>query len=103
MTPWRTISHIEQILEPPNDLDEKEVENLARWMRTVLVTTQVSPNIVLLALIMIYRLKGWNPQVLGKKGSEYRIAAIALMLANKCKLLGTELHWALMFAHSLRR
>ena len=65
-----------------------------KWVTTVLSTTQVSQNVVLLALMFIYRLKKFNSAVKGKSGSEFRLLTIALMLGNKCEwhssiLLGT--------------
>lgn len=49
----------------------------------MLSTTQVTQNVILLALLFIYRLKKLNPQVKGKPGSEYRLLTVALMLGNK--------------------
>ncbi|KAH8704092.1 hypothetical protein BGW36DRAFT_355471 [Talaromyces proteolyticus] len=54
-----------------------------KWVTTVLSTTQVSQNVILLALLFIYRLKKSNPGVRGKKGSEFRLMTIALMMGNK--------------------
>ncbi|KAF3903444.1 hypothetical protein ABW20_dc0103097 [Dactylellina cionopaga] len=54
-----------------------------KWVATILSTTQVSPNVILLALLFIYRLKKLNPSVKGKAGSEYRLLTVALMLGNK--------------------
>lgn len=56
-----------------------------KWVTTILTTTQVTQNVILLALLFIHRLKNFNPGVSGKKGSEYRLLTIALMLGNKCK------------------
>ena len=56
-----------------------------KWVTTILSTTQVTQNVILLALLFVYRLKKFNPSVSGKKGSEYRLFTIALMLGNKCK------------------
>lgn len=55
-----------------------------KWVTTILSTTQVSQNVILLALLFIYRLKGLNPTVKGKPGSEFRLLTVALMLGNKC-------------------
>lgn len=55
-----------------------------KWVTNILSTTQVSQNVILLALLFIYRLKKFNHRVRGKKGSEYRLMTIALMLGNKC-------------------
>ena len=57
-----------------------------KWVTTILSTTQVTQNVILLALLFIHRLKKFNPGVSGKKGSEYRLLTIALMLGNKCKV-----------------
>ncbi|KAI9733186.1 MAG: hypothetical protein M1818_007304 [Claussenomyces sp. TS43310] len=54
-----------------------------KWVVTILSTTQVTPNVILLALLFIYRLKTLNPTVKGRAGSEYRLLTVALMLANK--------------------
>ncbi|KAL3494726.1 hypothetical protein BJX62DRAFT_26743 [Aspergillus germanicus] len=54
-----------------------------KWVSSILSTTQVSQNVILLALLFVYRLKKFNPGVRGKKGSEYRLMTIALMLGNK--------------------
>jgi Cyclin len=54
-----------------------------KWVTTILSTTQVTQNVILLALLFIHRLKKFNPSVSGKKGSEYRLLTIALMLGNK--------------------
>jgi hypothetical protein len=43
----------------------------------------VAQNVVLLALLFVYRLKKLNPAVKGKPGSEYRLLTVALMLGNK--------------------
>ncbi|KAK2734933.1 hypothetical protein FQN55_002329 [Onygenales sp. PD_40] len=54
-----------------------------KWVTTILSTTQVSQNVILLALLFIYRLKKFNPAVRGKRGSEFRLMTIALMMGNK--------------------
>ena len=56
-----------------------------KWMVTILSNTQVSQEVILLALMFIYRLKTRNPAVKGKEGSEYRLLTVAIMLGNKCK------------------
>lgn len=53
----------------------------------MLSTTQVTQNVILLALLFIYRLKRLNPGVKGKVGSEFRLLTVALMLGNKCGYL----------------
>ena len=57
-----------------------------KWVTTILSMTQVSQNVILLALMFIYRLKRLNPGVKGKIGSEFRLLTVALMLGNKCEL-----------------
>lgn len=54
-----------------------------KWVTTVLSTTQVGKNVILLALMFIHRLKKFNRSVSGKRGSEFRLLTIALMLGNK--------------------
>ncbi|RAL68419.1 hypothetical protein DID88_007150 [Monilinia fructigena] len=54
-----------------------------KWVVTILMTTQVSQNVTLLALLFIYRLKSNNKAVKGRSGSEYRLLTVALMLGNK--------------------
>jgi hypothetical protein len=56
-----------------------------KWVVTILSTTQVTQNVILLALLFIYRLKTLNPAVKGRSGSEYRLLTVALMLGNKCR------------------
>ncbi|KAI2609188.1 hypothetical protein GGR54DRAFT_387915 [Hypoxylon sp. NC1633] len=53
------------------------------WVNKVLSTTQVTQNVILLALLFVYRLKRVNPEVNGRPGSEYRLLTVALMLGNK--------------------
>ena len=55
-----------------------------KWVTTIISTTQIGKNVILLALLFIHRLKKFNPGVSGKKGSEFRLLTIALMLGNKC-------------------
>lgn len=58
-------------------------EAFRKWVNTVLSTTQVTQNVILLALMFVYRLKMTNPSVRGRPGSEYRLLTVALMLGNK--------------------
>jgi len=58
-----------------------------KWVTTILSTTQVTQNVIILALLFIYRLKTQNTTVKGKLGSEYRLLTVALMLGNKCKTI----------------
>lgn len=62
-----------------------------KWVTTILTTTQVAPNVILLALLFIYRLKNSNPKVKGRPGSEYRLLTVALMLGNKCMFVPLSL------------
>ncbi|KAF2140542.1 uncharacterized protein K452DRAFT_299289 [Aplosporella prunicola CBS 121167] len=63
--------------------DAQPTTGFRKWVATILSTTQVTQNVVLLALLFIYRLKTINPAVKGKPGSEYRLLTVALMLGNK--------------------
>ncbi|KAI0127702.1 cyclin [Xylariales sp. AK1849] len=54
-----------------------------KWVNSILSTTQVTQNVILLALLFVYRLKSSNPKVNGSPGSEYRLLTVALMLGNK--------------------
>jgi hypothetical protein len=56
-----------------------------KWVTTILMTTQVTQNVIILALLFIYRLKNINPTVKGRPGSEFRLLTVALMLGNKCR------------------
>ncbi|KAI1945376.1 hypothetical protein LOZ39_006870 [Ophidiomyces ophidiicola] len=68
---------------PPLDPECIPSIGFTKWMTTILSTTQVSRNVVLLALMFIYRLKKFNQSVRGKRGSEFRLMTIALMMGNK--------------------
>lgn len=61
--------------------------NYKKWVNSILTTTQVTQNVILLALLFVYRLKSRNAKVNGSQGSEYRLLTVALMLGNKCKLI----------------
>lgn len=63
----------------------KPHESFRKWVYSVLSTTQVTQNVILLALLFIYRLKMSTPQIKGRSGSEYRLLTVALMLGNKCE------------------
>ncbi|KAJ2905905.1 cyclin [Zalerion maritima] len=54
-----------------------------KWVNSIISTTQVSQNVVLLALLFIHRLKHATRTVLPQPGSEYRLLTVALMLGNK--------------------
>ncbi|KAI5807093.1 hypothetical protein EDC01DRAFT_609031 [Geopyxis carbonaria] len=68
---------------PIFSVDATPTSGFRKWVTTILATTQVSQNVVLLALLFVYRLKKLNPQVQGKPGSEFRLFTVALMLGNK--------------------
>ncbi|KAJ6261989.1 hypothetical protein Dda_2790 [Drechslerella dactyloides] len=72
-------------ITPPRALRPDSIPSMSfkKWVTTILSTTQVSANVILLALLFIYRLKQSNPSVKGKAGSEYRLLTVALMLGNK--------------------
>lgn len=55
----------------------------SNWINQILAVTQVSPNVVILALLFVHRLKKKYPDVQGKPGSEFRLFTVALMLGNK--------------------
>lgn len=50
--------------------------------------TQVSENVIFLALGLIYRLKSPNWKIGGQNVSEFVVMSVALMLSNKCELYG---------------
>ncbi|KAH8700922.1 hypothetical protein BGW36DRAFT_447798 [Talaromyces proteolyticus] len=54
-----------------------------KWVEMILFTTQISHNVIILALLFIYRLKQTNPKVIGKRGSEFRLLTTALLMGNK--------------------
>lgn len=70
----------------PLPVDAIPSTGFLKWVTTILSMTQVSQNVILLALMFIHRLKKYNPGVKGKVGSEYRLLTVALMLGNKCEL-----------------
>ncbi|KAI9672445.1 MAG: hypothetical protein M1829_004524 [Trizodia sp. TS-e1964] len=72
-------------LKPSNPLVAEAIPSMGfrKWVTTILSTTQVTQNVILLALLFIYRLKNLNPAVKGKSGSEFRLLTVALMLGNK--------------------
>ncbi|KAK3071295.1 hypothetical protein LTR53_008888 [Teratosphaeriaceae sp. CCFEE 6253] len=83
-----TLQAVEQsstALSPSRRLaaDAKPNTGFRKWVTTILSTTLVAQNVVILALLFIYRLKKLNPTVRGKPGSEYRLLTVALMLGNK--------------------
>ena len=71
-----------------------------KWVATLLSTTQVTQNVIILALYFIWKLKSFNPTVKGRPGSEYRLLTVALMLGNKCEffVLKFRFRLALMFS-----
>lgn len=52
-------------------------------MQKLLQTTQVSQSVIVLSLHYVYRLKEENHFTNGQPGSEFRVAVVALMMANK--------------------
>ena len=52
-------------------------------MQKLLETTEVSQSVIVLSLHYIYRLKERNESSVGKPGSEFRVAVVALMMANE--------------------
>jgi hypothetical protein len=58
-------------------------EGFRKWLTSLLQTTQVTQNVIILALLFIYRLKRINPGVVANPGSEFRLMTVALMLGNK--------------------
>lgn len=54
-----------------------------QFMQKLLETTQVSQSVIVLSLHYIYRLKERNDLTVGMPGSEFRVAVVALMMANK--------------------
>ena len=53
------------------------------FMQKLLKTTEVSQSVIVLSLHCIYRLKERNEFSVGKPGSEFRVAVVALMMANE--------------------
>lgn len=97
-----TIKAAEQIKQrspndpiPPLSLYTEPCPAYKQWVNKILSTTQVTQNVILLALLFVYRLKKVNPKVNGSPGSEYRLLTVALMLGNKCKC-----HVPLFIAHA---
>ncbi|KAI0805332.1 hypothetical protein GGR55DRAFT_656386 [Xylaria sp. FL0064] len=68
---------------PPLSRHTEPCQAYKKWVHSILSTTQVTQNVVLLALLFVYRLKKTNPRVHGNPGSEYRLLTVALMLGNK--------------------
>jgi hypothetical protein len=60
------------------------IDTFKKWVHGILTTTQVTSNVVLLALLFIYRLKKKISAIKGRPGSEFRLLTVALMLGNKC-------------------
>ncbi|KAL8725605.1 MAG: hypothetical protein Q9181_006351 [Wetmoreana brouardii] len=83
-----TLHYVEESKAAPNPIqplvpDAIPTMGFRKWVVSILSTTQVSQNVILLALMFIYRLKKLNPGVKGKLGSEFRLFTVALMLGNK--------------------
>lgn len=68
---------------PPLSKHTRPCPAYKKWVNSILSTTQVTQNVILLALLFVYRLKSTNPKVNGSPGSEYRLLTVALMLGNK--------------------
>ncbi|KAL6721711.1 hypothetical protein ACLMJK_000815 [Lecanora helva] len=83
-----TIRYVEDATASPAPItslvpEASPTTGFRKWVTTILSMTQVSQNVILLALMFIYRLKRLNPGVKGKVGSEFRLLTVALMLGNK--------------------
>ncbi|KAL8736047.1 MAG: hypothetical protein Q9166_000609 [cf. Caloplaca sp. 2 TL-2023] len=83
-----TLHYVEESTAIPPPIQPLVIEavptmGFRKWVVSILSTTQVSQNVILLALMFIYRLKKLNPGVKGKLGSEFRLFTVALMLGNK--------------------
>ncbi|KAL9587453.1 MAG: hypothetical protein Q9212_000269 [Teloschistes hypoglaucus] len=83
-----TLHYVEESKATPSPIQPLVSEAMPtmgfrKWVVSILSTTQVSQNVILLALMFIYRLKKLNPGVKGKLGSEFRLFTVALMLGNK--------------------
>lgn len=89
--PHEQLRKAESMKSRPNVLPSRLVDlakpssQFRKWVYNVLSTTQVTQNVILLALLFIYRLKCSTPQIKGRGGSEYRLLTVSLMLGNKCK------------------
>ena len=57
--------------------------DFVQFMQKLLETTQVSQSVIVLSIYYIYRLKERNEFSVGQPGSEFRVAVVALMMANK--------------------
>ena len=84
-----TLHYVEDATASPTPItslvpEASPTTGFRKWVTTILSMTQVSQNVILLALMFIYRLKRLNPSVKGKIGSEFRLLTVALMLGNKC-------------------
>ncbi|KAJ4370213.1 hypothetical protein N0V86_008950 [Didymella sp. IMI 355093] len=79
VTDPKSSPHLIQPLVP----DALPTTGFRKWVATILTTTQVAQNVILLALLFVWKLKQTNPSVKGKPGSEYRLLTVALMLGNK--------------------
>lgn len=84
------IQAAEKVKERPSDSTVPALSSYTRpgtaykkWVNSILTTTQVTQNVILLALLFVYRLKSRNAKVNGSPGSEYRLLTVALMLGNK--------------------
>ena len=64
----------------PNAISPAAFKN---WASSVVSTTQIARNVVILSLLYIYRLKKRMSNIRGLLGSEYRLLTVAMMLGNK--------------------
>lgn len=77
--------------DPPSGLSDASTAALqfapstqfVNFMQKLLQTTQVSQSVIVLSLRYVYRLKEENHFTNGQPGSEFRVAVVALMMANK--------------------
>jgi len=101
------IKMIESKISPPNSpvaLSENVIPTAAfrNWLENMLSTTQVAQNVVILALLFIYRLK-MSSKCKPEPGSEYRLMTVALMLGNKCNDPSLAAHLTTLTSSSSRR
>ncbi|KAK4164034.1 hypothetical protein QBC43DRAFT_211707 [Cladorrhinum sp. PSN259] len=91
---WFESSHTIEMAEkmrsfPPNTPIPRLAANaiapaaFKTWASQVVSTTQIARNVVLLALLYVYRLKKRLSSIRGGLGSEYRLLTVAMMLGNK--------------------
>ena len=69
-------------VQPPLPLQLRVLPEFVAFVQKLLETTQVSQSVIVLSLHYIWRFKQLMA-VVGPAGSEYRIAVVGLMMANK--------------------